>query len=194
MDKERRMTMEIEIKPSEQEDEEMIVSGYAFPYDSPTVLYEIDGQKYSEVILRGALNGADLTDVPFKYNHSDHVMIMARTRNKTLRLMPDDQGLYIEANLAPTSAGEDLYKLVKRGDIDKMSFAFTVAEDAYDKATRTRIIKKLKKIWDVAAVDTPAYDTTSISARSFFEAEAEKERKVLENAELRRKLLLKTYF
>lgn len=194
MDKERRSTMEIRPLEMEDDDQDMIVDGYALKYDSPTVLYEIDGQNYSEVILRGALDGADLTDVPFKYNHSDHVMIMARTRSKTLKLTPDDQGLYMEANLAKTSAGEDLYELVKRGDIDKMSFAFTVAEDAYDKQTRTRIIKKIKKIWDVAAVETPAYDTTSISARSFFEAEAEKERKVLENAELRRKLLLKTYF
>ena len=192
MDKERRLTMEI--RSLDIEDEQMIVEGYALKFDSPTVLYEIDGVEYSEVIERGALDNADLTDVPFKYNHSDHVMIMARTRSKTLRLVPDDQGLFIQANLAKTTAGKDLYELIKRGDIDKMSFAFTVGEDAYDKKTRTRKIRGIKKLWDVAAVETPAYDTTSISARSFFEAEAEKERKVLENAELRRKLLLKTYF
>jgi HK97 family phage prohead protease len=177
----------------ETENDEMIVEGYALRFDSPTVLYEIDGVKYSEVIERGALDSADLTDVPFKYNHSDHVMIMARTRSKTLRLMPDENGLYIQASLANTTSGKDLYELIKRGDIDKMSFAFTVAEDGYDKSTRTRKIRGIKKVWDVAAVETPAYDTTSISARSFFEAEAEKERKVLENAELRRKLILKTY-
>ena len=191
MDKERRMTMEI--RSLETENDEMIVEGYALRFDSPTVLYEIDGVKYSEVIERGALDSADLTDVPFKYNHSDHVMIMARTRSKTLRLMPDENGLYIQASLANTTSGKDLYELIKRGDIDKMSFAFTVGEDGYDKSTRTRKIRGIKKVWDVAAVETPAYDTTSISARSFFEAEAEKERKVLENAELRRKLILKTY-
>jgi HK97 family phage prohead protease len=108
--------------------------------------------------------------------------------------VPDDQGLFIQANLAKTTAGKDLYELIKRGDIDKMSFAFTVGEDAYDKKTRTRKIRGIKKLWDVAAVETPAYDTTSISARSFFEVEAEKERKASEDAQLRRKLLLKTYF
>jgi HK97 family phage prohead protease len=134
-----------------------------------------------------------MKDVPFKYNHSDAVMVMARTRNKTLELMPDDQGLMIRATLADITAGRDLYALIKRGDIDKMSFAFTVTEQSYNKDTRTRTIIKLKRIWDVSAVDIPAYSDTSISARSFFEAEAEKERKVLESAELRKRLITRTY-
>src|SRR5690606_2266962 len=70
--------------------QEMIVEGRAIVYESPTVLFEVDGVKYYEVIARGALEGADLRDVPFKYNHSNSVMVMARTRNKTLELIPDD--------------------------------------------------------------------------------------------------------
>lgn len=173
--------------------QEMIVEGRAIVYDRPALMYEIDGLKYYEVIVRGALDGADLKDVPFKYNHSDAVMVMARTRNKTLELIPDDQGLLIRAKLANTTAGRDLYELIKRGDIDKMSFAFTVAEDSYDKETRTRTIKRFKRIWDVSAVDTPAYSDTFIAARSWAEAEADAERKALERAELRKKLIIKTY-
>jgi phage head maturation protease len=75
-----------------------------------------------------------------------------------------------------------------------MSFAFTVEEDSYNSESRTRTILKIKKLYDVAAVDTPAYDTTSISARSFFEAEAEREKTLVEaNKQLRNKLILKTY-
>ncbi len=172
---------------------EMLVEGRAIVYDSPTVMYEWDGVKYYETIAKGALDGADLRDVPFRYNHSNSVMVMARTRNKTLELIPDDKGLLVRATLADTTSGRDLYALIKRGDIDKMSFAFTVTESSYNKDTRTRTIVRFKKIWDVSAVDTPAYSDTSISARSFFEAEAERERKALERAELRKKLLLKTY-
>lgn len=173
---------------------EMLVEGRAIVYDRPALMYEIDGLKYYEVIARGALDGADLKDVPFKYNHSDAVMVMARTRNKTLELIPDDQGLLIRAKLANTTAGRDLYELIKRGDIDKMSFAFTVAEDSYDKETRTRTIKRFKRIWDVSAVDTPAYQDTYISARSYFEAQAEAERQAAEAAEeLRKRLIIKTY-
>lgn len=175
-------------------DNEMVVEGYAIRFNEPAV-FDFFGQEYREIIDPGALNGADLRDVPFKYNHSDSVMIMARTRNKTLELIPGDKGLFIRAKLADTTAGRDLYTLIKRGDIDKMSFAFTVADDGdeYDRSTRTRIIKRIKKIWDVAAVDTPAYDTTSISARSFFELEREKERKALEREARRKKLLIMTY-
>jgi HK97 family phage prohead protease len=183
-----------ELRALDQVDEgAMMVEGRALVYDSPTNLYEYDGLKYYEVIARGALDGADLSDVPFKYNHSNDVMVMARTRNKTLELIPDDQGLLIRASLANITAARDLYELIKRGDVDKMSFAFTISEDKYDRDTRTRTILRFKRIWDVSAVDIPAYQDTSISARSFFEAEAEKERKALENAELRKLLIAKTY-
>src|SRR5690554_4127148 len=172
----------------------MIVEGRAIVYDSPTVIAEIEERKYYEVIARGALDEADLCDVPFKYNHSSSVMVMARTRNKTLELIPDEQGLLVRAKLANTTAGRDLYELIKRGDIDKMSFAFTVAEDSYDRDTRTRRILRFKRIWDVSAVDTPAYPDTYISARSWFEAQAEAERLAAEaERQLRRRLILQTY-
>jgi hypothetical protein len=174
--------------------QEMIVEGRAVVYESPTVLFEIDGRKYYEVIARGALDGADLRDVPFKYNHSDSVMVMARTRNKTLELIPDDQGLLVRARLANTTTGRDLYELIKRGDVDKMSFAFTIDKDEYDRDTRTRRILRFKRIWDVSAVDTPAYDQTYISARSWFAAQAEAERQAAEAAARRRRVLIaKTY-
>ena len=176
------------------DEHEMIVEGRAIIYESPTVLFEIDGVRYYEVIARGALDGADLKDVPFKYNHSDNVMVMARTRNKTLELIPDDEGLLVRAKLAPTTAGRDLYQLIKRGDIDKMSFAFTVEKDEYDRDTRTRRIVEFKRIWDVSAVDTPAYQDTYISARNYFMAQAEAERRAAEAAEKRRrKLIIQTY-
>lgn len=172
---------------------EMIVEGRAIVYESPTVLFEIDGVRYYEVIARGALEGADLKDVPFKYNHSDNVMVMARTRNKTLELIPDDEGLLVRAKLANTTAGRDLYELIRRGDVDKMSFAFTVAEDSYDRDTRTRRILRFKRIWDVSAVDMPAYDDTYISARSWVLAQVETERRAAEAARRQRRALwLKT--
>src|SRR5690606_32212350 len=120
------------IEPAGDE-HEMIVEGRAIVYESPTVLFEIDGVQYKEVIARGALDGAAVKGVPFKYTHSDNVRVMARTRNKTLELIPDEQGLLVRAKLANTTAGRDLYELIRRGDVDKMSFAFTVAEDSYDR-------------------------------------------------------------
>src|SRR5690606_24592977 len=116
----------------------MIVEGRAIVYESPTGMYEVEGNKYYEVIARGALEGAELRDVPFGCDHPDSVMVTARTGSRTLGLIPDGQGLLVRAKLANTAAGRDLYELIKRGDIDKMSFAFTVAEDSDDRDTRTR--------------------------------------------------------
>ena len=173
-------------------DDDMIVEGYALTFDEPTVLYEYDGVQYKEVIARSALTGADLSDVIFNYNHGGKVM--ARTRNKTLDLRVDDKGLFVTAHLGGTEEGRKLYEEIRGGYIDRMSFSFKTQEDSYDRESHTRTIRKLKKLYDVSAVDIPAYDTTSISARSFFELEREKEQKALESAELRKKLIIQTYF
>ncbi len=194
-----------EMRAIPQDDQQdMMVEGYAIVFEQPTVLWTDPdtGKEYKEVISRGALDGVDLSDVPFKYNHSDNVMIMARSRNKTLTLIPDDVGLKIIANLAPTTTGKDLYTLIQRGDINKMSFAFYVADDEFDRATTTRRINKFAAIGDVSAVDMPAYDQTSLAARSYYESQkaaaelVEREKREAEKREqllrLRKKLIART--
>lgn len=189
-DREYRKVLEFEIRQIEETDG-LFVEGYALTFDQPTVMYELDGLQYKEMIDARALNSADLTDVIFNYNHSGKVM--ARTRNKTLELSTDLRGLHIRAKLDGTEEGRKLYEEIKGGYIDRMSFSFTVADQRYDKENRMRVITGIRKVYDVSAVDIPAYDTTSIVARSFFEAEAEKERKALDSAQERRKLLLRTF-
>ena len=156
------------------------VIGYAATFDQETVMYEYDGIQYKEIIDRNAFNGAQIQDVVMNYNHSGKPV--ARTKNKTLELHIDDVGLRITADLSGTEEGRRLYEEIKGGYIDKMSFAFTVNTDEYNRDTHTRRITGIKRLYDVAAVDMPAYDTTSIQARSFFEAEAERERAEARNA------------
>ena len=174
-----------------EDSEGLYVEGYALTFDQPTVIAEIDGMEFKEMIDRKSLLDANLTDVIFNYNHGGKVM--ARTRNKTLELTVDERGLLVRARLDGTEEGRKLYDEIRGGYIDRMSFSFTVAEERYDRENRMRVIEGIKRIYDVSAVDIPAYDTTSISARSFFEAAAEEERKALVSAELRRKLLLRTF-
>ena len=189
----KREVRSMPVSIDDSQDEKMLIQGYAIRFNEPAV-FKFDGVEYREVIDPRALDKTDMKDIPLKYNHSDNVMVMARTRNKTLQLIKDEEGLRILAELANTTAGRDLYELIKRGDVDKMSFAFMVAKDDYDRETRTRTILAIDKIFDVSAVDTPAYETTSLSVRSYFEAEAEKERTALERAARRKRLILKTYF
>ena len=155
-------------------DEEMRVEGYAAIFDAETVMYEYDGIQYKEVIDRNAFNGTQMQDVVMNYNHSGKPV--ARTKNGTLQLIIDDIGLRVLADLGGTQEARNLYEEIKAGYIDKMSFAFTVNADEYNRDTHTRRITDIKRLYDVAAVDIPAYDQTSIQARSFFEVEAEKER------------------
>lgn len=160
-------------EPVKQDDGKMIVEGLAVTFDQPTVLFKLDdGTEIKEVIERGALDNTDVSDCFFKYNHSNNVMGMARVKNGTLQLEIRDEGLFIRAELADTTAGRDLYTLIKRGDIDKMSFAFDIEEEEFDQEQYMFRIKSISKLWDVAAVNVPAYDGTRIYARRLEDVEA----------------------
>lgn len=169
-------------------DGDMTVEGYAAIFDSPTTLYSYDGVDYKEEIDRTAFERSQMQDVVMNYNHQGKPV--ARTKNGTLELNVDERGLYIRANLSGTEEGRRLYEEIKGGYIDKMSFAFTVSEDSYDRDTHTRRILGIDRLYDVAAVDIPAYDATSISARSYFSAEAEKMKSAEARAQKIRKIKL----
>ena len=189
--REYRALQDFSLVPREGESDAYKVRGTAVVFDTPTCLFEIDGVKYHEVIDRHALDGCDLSDVIFNYNHGGKVV--ARLRNKTLALHVTERGLDMEAELSGTQAGRELYEEIDGGYIDKMSFSFSVREAKYDSVTHTRTITKVKKLYDVAAVDIPAYEQTSISARSFFAEEHGKELAALEQARRRKKLIALTY-
>lgn len=169
-------------------DGDMIVEGYAAVFESPTVLYSDSNVDYLEVVDRDAFANAQMTDVVMNYNHQGKPV--ARTKNGTLTLATDESGLRIRADLSGTEEGRRLYEEIKGGYIDKMSFAFTVSEDSYDRDTHMRCILRIERLYDVAAVDIPAYDATSISARSYFSAEAEKVKQAEARAQKIQKLKL----
>ena len=167
--------------------EGMIVEGYAAKFESPTVLYEIDGVQYKEVIKRGAFTGSEMSNVVMNYGHEGKPV--ARTKNKTLQLLIDEVGFKLTAVISGSEEGRKMYEEIKGGYLDEMSFAFTVKPegDNYVREERLREISKFKRIYDVAVVDKAAYGDTYIQARSFFEVEAEKE--VAEAMERRKKIL-----
>ena len=159
--REYRAVQDFSLVPRTEEKDEYRVRGTAVVFDTPTVLFEYDGVKYSEVIDRNAFDECDMSDVIFNYNHGGKVV--ARLRNKTLTLTIDERGLHMEADLGGTQAGRELYEEIDGGYVDKMSFSFSVRESKYDSVTHTRTITKVKKLYDVSAVDIPAYKDTEIS-------------------------------
>lgn len=185
-----RAMQSFSLVPREGEQDAYKVRGTAVVFNTPTCLYEYDGVKYYEVIDRHAFDECDMSDVIFNYNHAGKVV--ARLRNETLSLKITERGLDMEADLSGTTAGRELYEEIDGGYIDKMSFSFVVRESKYDSVTHTRTITKIRKLYDVSAVDIPAYEETSLSARSFFEVEHSKEVEALEQAARRRRLLART--
>ena len=176
------------LKPQTQQkrlDSNYYIEGYAVVFNRPYLLYEKDGIKYYEVIDQYALSGADMTDVILLYDHTGKVL--ARKSNGTLLVEADEYGLFICADLGKSAAGKDLFEEISNGLITRMSWAFIVAQDEFDRNTRTRTIKKVKKVYDVSAVSIPANEDTEISARSYFNGVIEAERQEL--SERRKKLL-----
>lgn len=147
------------------------ISGTPIVYDSPTDI----GGWFREIIDQGALDGADLKDIPFLVNHNDRMIPVARSRrnnaNSTMRLQVTPAGMDIEADLDTerNETSSALYSAVERGDIDGMSFMFRVADERWedlDTDYPTRHIIKFEAIGEVSAVTWPAYDATAINARS----------------------------
>ena len=171
----RSMTATLLPSTSEQRlESDYYVEGIATRFNQPYLLWEWDGIKYYEEIDRNALSGADVSDVIMQYDHAGRVL--ARMSNKTLGIDPTDNDLVVFADLSKSNAARDMYNDIKEGLVTKMSWAFTVAEESFNKETRTRKILKVKKVYDVSAVSIPANNATEISARAYVDGVIERER------------------
>lgn len=147
-----------------------IITGRPIVYDSRTDLGYFD-----EIIDRGALDGADLTDVRFLVNHDLSKIPLARSRrnngNSTMQLSVDAEGMFIRVKLDTENNAEAkaLYSAVQRGDISGMSFMFSIDGESWENLESdhpTRHVTKIGSVVEVSAVTFPAYDATTINARS----------------------------
>lgn len=169
----------------EKDNNSMTIEGVACVFDTETTLFEWEGIEYKEKVDKSAFKEADISDVIFNYNHGGRVY--ARTRNDSLHLEIKEDGLHVTITLNPEDEGHrELYRDIKNGLIDKMSYAYTVSEESYDVDTHVRTVLKIKKLYDVSAVDIPAYDSTSISTRSVLDLE-KSEMEKLESEILKKK-------
>ena len=185
-------TEEVRAEGIEPTADKMIVEGYAVLFNQPQT-YTWGKETYTEIISRNALAGADMKRVVMRYNHNDTVFAMARVKNGSLQLIEDETGLRVRADLIDTQSNRDLYRMIKDGLIDEMSFAFTVApsgdvwEYSDDYMTVKRTINQIETVYDVSAVDNGFYENTSIYARVFegadaLKKEAEQKKLALEKA------------
>lgn len=159
---------EVRLAEMRASEEDMTIEGYAAVFNEET-----DMGWCKEVIDARAFEECDMKDCCLNYNHGQSKAI-ARTRNGSLELFVDSIGLKIRAKIIDTTEGRDIFKSVKEGLLDKMSFAFTVKKQEWNYETDTRRITCIDKLYDVSIVDIPAYEGTSVFARSKEEYENEK--------------------
>lgn len=180
-----------EVRAEQNEEHGHFLTGRPIVYNAKT-----DLGWYDETIASGALDDSDLRDVRFLINHNTDMIPLARSRNNnansTMQLSVDNEGMQIRVDLDTenNSDARNLYSAVERGDLDGMSFMFTVEADSWDDPDSdhpSRTIEKLGKIFEVSAVTFPAYEQTSISARGLSDAlESAKESLESVKAEKRR--------
>ncbi len=170
-------------------------------------IYDVGGM-FGETIDEGALDNTDLRDVRFLVNHNFSMIPLARSRNNntnsTMQLEKVQGGLNIRATLDTenNATAKELYSAVSRGDISGMSFAFLVDGEKWenlDSDYPIRHITSISSVFEVSAVTAPAYEATSIEARSDVEAlesakrllESEREKEAERRAEQKNALEMK---
>ena len=154
----RKLDLQFRAEPTDEYNDSLEIKGYAVVFNSP------ETYGYTEIIDPRALDEADMSDVVLRYNHNDSFLVLARTRNNSLKLDVDSTGLMMNATLQNDITDHvNVYNAIASGLIDKQSFAFTVDEDSYDYDTDTRTILKIGKLFDVSVVDQPFYNATDVS-------------------------------
>jgi HK97 family phage prohead protease len=174
-----------EIRSADVQDNQMIVEGYALKFNSLSQSFG----NWREVIDPHALDNCDMSDVRCLVNH-DTTLVLGRNTSGTLELNVDDVGLYFRCIFPNTSYARDLFEVIKRGDVNQMSFGFFLAPngDAFSKDPENdgmyiRTLKEIEQIYEVSIVTIPAYEDTNveIAQRNLesMQKEFEKEKELL---------------
>ena len=184
-DLERRFTQgRVELRAGA---EKRTFGGYAAKFNRPSknlggFVEQIDARFFNKSA------GDGWPDVIARYNHDDN-MLLGTTAARTLRLSVDGTGLLYDVD--PPQARQDVFELVERGDVSKSSFAFVTYEDDWAMSDQDFPMRTLVsgKLIDVAPVNIPAYDDTSVGLNSLarkFEADLTEVRNLAQANELRR--------
>lgn len=184
------MTEQIEVR--EDEDGNKSLSGYAVKWDKKSNVLGY-WRKFREQFKKGAFaDSLQKDDQRFLWSH-DTSKVLGRTKNNTLKLYEDSIGLRFELDLPDTTLGDDTFKSIKRGDVDGVSFGFSMINEDIEEPDDDLMLRTVTKakLFEVSAVAFPAYPDSQVSARGYdpykhFVEEREQET-------LRKKLILKTY-
>ena len=151
------------ITRAEADDAENVIEGYFALYEQETELFP----NTYEIISRGAFDNTIKNDVRALWNHNTQY-VLGRSKNGSLQLRADEKGLFGTIKLPKTQYAEDLYELVKRGDIDQCSFGFNILDEDLEELSNGGYRWRMKDVdlHEISVVTFPAYENTTVQARS----------------------------
>lgn len=152
---------------AEQNEDKKVISGYAAVFEK----LSIPMWGFKEKIQRGAFEKSlKSNNVKALWNHNRDLVLGSKDA-ATLTLAEDEKGLRFEIVLPDTQAGRDAYVLVKRGDVNQMSFGFNVKGQIWDETDPKNVIRTITEadMHEISLTPFPAYKQTSAKVRSIAE-------------------------
>lgn len=188
VEKRNLTTNNVEIR--EDENGMKTLAGYAVKWEMKSVT--MGWRRFKEQFKRGAFTESLTNDDQLALWSHDTSKVLGRTKNGTLRLFEDEIGLRFELDLLDTTLGEDAYKTIKRGDVDGVSFGFSMLKQEWDEADPDNVVRSIvtAKLVEISPVAFPAYPDSQVSARSSDPYEQHMLEK--RNEQRRKRLYLKT--
>lgn len=198
---ERRCFAEAELRiDAEGDDAQPVIRGHAAMFNKLSgemIGFDDTGRlrTFREQIAPGAFarSIAKQVDVKALIGHETELQTIGRTANNTLSLEEDSKGLAVRITPPDTQPGRDVTELVRRGDLNQMSFAFKIRkggeswEDG-EKGIAIRTVSDLD-LFDVSIVSFPAYPQTSVAVRSLAAWQTERDKAAQNQRELNQRLL-----
>jgi len=168
---ERNHPMSVEQRSITIEDFELRQAGDGMSFSGYAAVFNSDSQPlpFIESIAPGAFAKSlrVKNNVRMLLNH-DTSRVLGTTRSRTLRLAEDAKGLHVEADLPETTYGRDLSISMQRGDVDSMSFGFSVPKggDSWNEDGSRRTLREVR-LHEVSVVSFPAYEATFAQVRDY---------------------------
>ena len=167
--------------------ENRTIEGRAIPFNVKSP----NREGFRELIQPEAVEGVfEKSDVFMVYNQDRSRGFLARSKNGSgsLRIDVRDDGVYFTFDALHDDLSNYVYERLMRGDLDEMSFAFTVAQDTWTKASDgvyDRVINRFDHVYDLSIVDQSYYGISdAVKCKRYAEVldeeKAENERKLAE--------------
>jgi uncharacterized protein len=172
----RDFKTKFEITRAETDPDEMIIEGYFALYENETELFP----GTYEIITKGAFDKTLGNDIRALWNHNTQY-VLGRNTSGSLKIEADDKGLFAVIRLPKTQYAHDLYELVQRGDVDQCSFGFNILDEDIEELASDGFRFRINEVdlHEISVVTFPAYENTSVQARS-------KEIETLKNTKLQK--------